>query len=151
LTAIENITAALAALRLAIENARVAQDVANDPVALRALTELEARVSAVEATNAQLVQNPTWEQLEIARQALHEVYVAAGRIQVVAATAPQRHGGYESAAAKKSDSAISSIAIKAHFERLRASGMQKEIAYQTIARKERVSPRTIRRAVTGKR
>ncbi|EAQ34566.1 hypothetical protein NB311A_06096 [Nitrobacter sp. Nb-311A] len=146
----KKITDTLAHLRAKIENVRVTDEVANDPVALKALAELEGRISAVEMTSAQLDQSPSWEKYEVARQSLHELYVAAGQIIEVGATAATRRGGYKGAATTNINRAMSSDtrrSIKADFDRLRASGMAKEIAYMKLARHYKLSDRTIRRAI----
>ena len=150
----QNAKEKLAELRARLREARIANDVASDRAALRALGELEARIDAIARDLERLERDPTPHAYAAARQVLSEAYRAVGDLQAVTASAGTRRGGYKGSAttnAARSLSIDQRGKIQSAFEKAIASGMAKETAYRQLARGHRVSDRTIRRVVTGNR
>src|SRR5258705_3426530 len=96
----------------------------------------------------------TIDEYAAAREAMNALARALGDAQAVAASAGTRRGGYKGAATTNASRALSAEQrekIKDDFEKALADGTAKEIIYSQLARRHRVSDRTIRRAVTNHR
>jgi hypothetical protein len=148
------IAAALESIRSAVANARAAQDVTNDRAALTAIDEIEARTNEIAQAIERLESELTIKEYSAVTEQVNAMYRAIGNLQAVGATAGTRRGGYKGAATTNQVRAISidkREQIKRDFERARTSGTAKEIIYQQLARRYKVSDRTIRRAVSNHR
>lgn len=150
----DKISAALATVRCAVAKAKTADDVVNDHAALRVLAEIEARIDETAQAIERQENEVTADNYAATWLAINSMYRTMGDLQAVAASAGTRRGGYKGAAATNAIRALSAEQrdkIKGDFERARTDGTGKEIVYRQLARRYKVSDRTIRRAVTDHR
>jgi hypothetical protein len=128
--------------------------VASDRAALQVLDKIKAGMEQMAQAVERLERELTLDEYAAARQALNDMYRALGDAQAVAASAGARRGGYKGAAATNASRALSAVRrekIKDDFDKAFRGGMAKEVIYQRLASRYRLSDRTIRRVVTGHR
>lgn len=148
----KNLAAAVATIRTALENAKIAPDVINDPIALKALDEITVRANNLASAIERLERDMTLAESYAVSSEISALYRSLGDLQAIAATAPARRGGYKGAAATNAARALSSQKrqqIRDDFDSARRAGSPKEEIYAQLARRYKVSDRTIRRAVSN--
>jgi len=121
---------------------------------LQVLDQISTRTNGIALAIERLERDLTIEEYSAVCEQISAMYRTLGDLQAVAATAGTRAGGYKGA---KSTNAIRSVSnekrlhIKADFERASVSGTAKEEIYRILARRHRVSDRTVRRVISNRR
>src|SRR5258707_11392156 len=103
----DKIAAALATIRSAVAQAKIAEDVASDRAALRALDRVEAQIDELAQAMERLERELTLDEYAAAREAMNALARALGDAQAVSASAGARPGGYKGAATTNASRALS--------------------------------------------